>query len=138
MNVNAIEHKNLRVFLDPEKADQAPPDVKREFQLVDWAEVLHRNAMLIAAAGVLEAEGSLEKAASVLSWAGFEVPAGYFPEGYEGDLYLRYEEKALQMWVEQEAERIEEALGTLGFRLVAVGSLMKKADPYREELDTDG
>ena len=123
-----IEHKNVRVILDPEKA-AAPPDVKKEGHLIDWAGALHENSMLIAAAGVLAAEGSLEKAASVLSWAGFGVPAGYFPEGHEGDLYWPNDEEALRLWVEAEAGRIEGGVGTVGFHLAATGALMDRADP---------
>ncbi len=123
-----IEHKDVRVILGPEKAAKAPPDVKKEARLIDWAQALHANAMLIAAAGVLAAEGSLEKAASVLWWAGFAVPAGYFPEGHEGDGYMPSDEEALRLWVEGEAGRIEGVIGTVGFRLAAAGALMDEAD----------
>lgn len=37
MNVNKIEHKDVRVILDPEKAAKAPPDVKKEGKLIDLA-----------------------------------------------------------------------------------------------------
>ncbi len=123
-----IEHKDVRVILDPKKAAEAPPEIKKEGKLIDWAQAFHTNAMLIAAAGVLVAEGSLEKAASVLWWAGFEVPAGYFPEGHEGDGYMPGDEEALRLWVEGEAGRIEGVVGTVGFHLAATGTLMDKAD----------
>jgi len=123
-----IEHKDVRVILDPEKAAEAPPDVKQEGKLIDWAAALHENAMLIAAAGVLASEGSLEKAASVLWWAGFPVPAGHFPEGHEGDGYSPNDEEALRLWVEGEAGRIERVVGTAGFRLAATGRLMEETD----------
>ena len=123
-----IQHGDVRVILDPEKAASAPPEIKKEGKLIDWAEALHENAMLIAAAGVLAAEGSLEKAASVLWWAGFGVPAGYFPEGHEGDLYWPNDEEALRLWVEVEAGRIEGVIGTAGFHLAAAGTLMDPAD----------
>jgi len=122
-----IEHKNVRVILGPEKAAGAPPDVKKEGRLIDWAGALHENAMLIAAAGVLAGEGSLEKAASVLWWAGFPVPAGHFPEGHEGNDYFPNDEEALRLWVEGEAGRIEGVVGTVGFHLAATGSLMDEA-----------
>lgn len=124
-----IEHRNVRVILNPEKAAQAPPDVKQEGKLIDWAEALRENAMLIAAAGVLASEGSLEKAASVLEWAGFGVPAGYFPEGHEGYDYFPNDEEALRLWVEGEAERIEGVIGTAGFHLAATGTLMDEVEP---------
>ncbi len=123
-----IEHRDARVILGPKAAAEAPPDVKKEGKIIDWASALQENAMLIAAAGVLAAEGSLEKAASVLWWAGFEVPAGYFPEGHEGELLDPQDEEALRLWVEGEAERIEGVVGTVGFHLAATGTLMDKAD----------
>lgn len=128
MNTKKIEHKDVRVILNPEKAAQAPPDIKKEGKLIDWAEALHENAMLIAAAGVLATEGSLDKAASVLWWARFEVPAGYFPSeaGHEGNDYSPNDEEALRLWVEGEAERIEGVIGLEGFRLAASGSLMNR------------
>lgn len=77
--------------------------------------------MLIAAAGVLASEGSLEKAASVLEWPGF-------PEGHEGHDYFPNDEEALKLWVEGEAERIEGVIGLEGFRLAATGTLMDEAE----------
>ncbi len=124
-----IEHRDARVILNPKKYAEAPPDVKREGKIIDWASVLQENAMLIAAAGVLAAEGSLEKAASVLWWAGFAVPAGYFPEGREDEFLDPHDEEALRLWVEGEAERIRGAIGTVGFHLAAAGALMDEADP---------
>ena len=123
-----IEHKDVRVILNPEKAAIGPPDIKKEGKLIDWAQALHENAMLIAAAGVLTAEGSLEKAASVLWWAGFTVPAGHFPEGHEGNDYFPNTEEALRLWVEDEAGRIEGVIGTEGFHLAATGTLMDQVE----------
>ncbi len=123
-----IDHKDVRVILDPKKYAEAPPDVKKEGKIIDWASALQENAMLVAAAGVLAAEGSLEKAASVLWWAGFTVPAGHFPEGHEGNDYFPHDEEALRLWVEDEAERIRGAIGTVGFHLAATGRLMDEAD----------
>lgn len=137
MNAEKIEHKGARVILNPEKAAQAPPDVKKEGKLIDWAEALHENAMLIAAGGVLVGEGSLEKAASVLWWAGFQVPAGYFPEGHEGDDYFNGDEEALRLWVEGEAERIEGVIGTVGFHLAATGTLMERSGVEDQATETN-
>ena len=124
-----IDHEQVRVVLD--RKARIPPDVARENELVNWAETLYENAMLIAAAGVLAEEGSLEKAASVLWWAGFEVPAGYFPAGYEGELLDPGEEEAaLRLWVQEEAGRIEGAGKTLGFYLAGTGQLMVPAGAH--------
>ena len=123
-----IRHKDVWAILDPAKAAEAPPDVKKEGKLIDWAGALHENAMLIAAAGVLAAEGSLEKAASVLWWAGFGAPAGYFRDGDEGEFLDPRDEEALRLWVEREAGRIEGVIGTAGFHLAATGTLMDPAD----------
>ncbi len=123
-----IEHKDVRIILDPRKAADAPADIVKEGKLIDWAEALHKNAMLIAAAGVLASEGSLEKAASVLWWANFPVPPGYFPEGSEGEFLDPRDEEALRLWVEGEAERIQGVIGTVGFHLAATGQLMDEAN----------
>jgi len=123
-----IEHKDARVILRRNAEREIPSDVERENKLVHWASALHENAMLIAAAGVLASEGSLEKAASVLWWASFPVPAGHFPEGHEGDAYFPNDEEALRLWVEGEAGRIEGVIGTVGFRLAATGALMDEAE----------
>ncbi|MDP8951864.1 MAG: hypothetical protein M3N18_06455 [Actinomycetota bacterium] len=120
-----IKHEQVRVVLD--RKARVPPDVERENKMANWAETLYKNAMLIAAAGVLAEEGSLEKAASVLWWAGFEVPAGYFPDGHEGALLARGDEEALRLWVQQEADRIEGANRTAGFYLAGTGQLMDDA-----------
>lgn len=123
-----IEHTEVRVILDPSAA-QAPPDIKKAGQLIDWSSALYLNAMRIAAAGVLAAEGSLEKAASVLWWAGFEVPPGYFPDDHEANDYIGHREEPLRMWVEADRENIEGVIETMGFRLAATGTLMDKAEP---------
>lgn len=123
-----IEHERARMIIRRTEK-KPPPDVVRENRLVDWAEALRENAMLIAAAGVLAAEGDLRKAASVLEWAGFGVPAGYFSEGDEGYDYFPNDEEALRLWVEGEAGRIEGALAIEGFRLAATGGLMDEANP---------
>lgn len=80
-----MNHEQVRVIMNP-NAGEIPPEVAREDKLVRWADALYLNAMRIAAAGVLEDQGSLQKAASVLWWAGFGVPAGYFPEDREDEL----------------------------------------------------
>ena len=128
-----IRHEQVRVVLD--RKAKIPPDVERENKMVNWAEALYENAMLIAAAGVLAEEGSLEKAASVLWWAGFEVPAGYFPDDHEGALLDRGDEEALRLWVQQEAGRIEGALRTAGFYLAGTGQLMDDAGPCLDDAE---
>ena len=122
-----IDHKDVRVVLKRD-AEELPPDVEREDKLVRWTSALHENAMRIAAAGVLAQEGSLEKAASVLWWAGFAVPAGYFPDGHEGEFLEGNDEEALRLWVEGEAARIERTTETVGFYLAATGRLLDKTD----------
>jgi hypothetical protein len=123
-----MDHKQVRVVM--ERGAEVPPDVEREDKVVRWADALYANSMRIAAAGVLQAEGSLEKAASVLWWAGFGVPAGYFPEGHEGEDLSLCDEEALRLWVEGEAERIKNVTETIGFYLAGTGKLLDKADEY--------
>ena len=122
-----IHHAEVRVILD--RNAEPPPDVVLEHKTVDWAEGLHKQAMLIVAAGVRAQQGSLDKAASVLWWAGFDVPAGYFPEGHEGADLMPGDEEALRSWVEREAERIGEVDQTIGFYLAASGKLMEEIPP---------
>ena len=123
-----VNHEQVRVIMNRDA--EIPPDVERENHMVDWAASLHKNAALIAAAGVLAAEGSLDKAASVLWWAGFTVPVGYFPEDHEGESLDPGNEEALRLWVQQEAGRIRAAIQTAGFYLATTGRLMDDADPY--------
>ena len=123
-----IEHKPARVVLNQDPGREMPPEVEREDKLVCWASALYENAMCIAAAGVLAQEGSLGKAASVLWWAGFAVPAGYFPDGHEGEFLEGNDEEALRLWVEGEAARIGGVVDTWGFYLAATGRLLDKTD----------
>ena len=78
-----VDHKEVRVILSPET--DPPEDVKQENELVDWADSSYRSAMWITAAGVLAKTRSLATAASVLWWAGFRVPAGYFTDEDEDE-----------------------------------------------------
>ena len=127
MHAEKIDHKDARVVLERRAGKEISPDVKREDKLVRWASALHENALRIAAAGVLAQQGTLEKAASVL-WAGFAVPAGYFPDGHEGEFLEGNDEEALRLWVEGEAARIERTTETVGFFLAATGQLLDKTD----------
>jgi hypothetical protein len=89
--------------------------------------------MLIAAAGVLKGTGSLDLAASVLWWAGYQVPRGYDLNGYlwdPGDLDPLEDEEALRMWVEKEAGSIADAAKTVGARLAMRGMLLDDATAY--------
>lgn len=126
MGAEKIEHKGVRVILKRTEK-KPPPDVEREHKLARWVGALYENAMLIAAAGVLASEGTLEKAASALWWAGFCVPPGY-SLGHEGEDLSADDEEALRLWVEREAGRIEGVIGLEGFRLAATGTLMDEAD----------
>ncbi len=123
-----MEHKDVRIILGREKAAQAPPDVKREGKLLDWSQALYLNSMRIAAAGVLASEGSLEKAASVLWWAGFKVPSGYFPEDHPANDYTSHDETPIRMWVEAEAENIERVISSKGFHLATTGQLLDEEE----------
>ncbi|WP_119067728.1 hypothetical protein [Rubrobacter indicoceani] len=69
-----MNHKEVRVILNPKA--EIPADVKRENDLLTWADHVHITAMRTVAAGVLTSTESLDTAASVLSWSGFTVPAG--------------------------------------------------------------
>lgn len=133
-----IEHKPVRVIMKWDADKEISPEVQREDELVDWAQALHHNAMRIAAAGVLAATGSLEKAASVLEWARFAVPPGYFPEGHEGDDYFPHEEEVLQLWVEEEAGKIEGVTETVGFYLAGSGKLLDRLDEHTADSDEEG
>lgn len=123
-----MEHKDVRVILNRQKAAQAPPDVKKEGGLIDWAQYVYLASMRSVAAGVLVAEGSLEKAASVLWWAGFEVPSGYFPEDHPANDYFGHDEEPLRMWVEADAENIEGVIGTEVFHLAGSGQLLDRRE----------
>jgi hypothetical protein len=123
-----MEHKGVRVILNREEAAQAPPDVKQEDKLIDWSENVYLASMRTAAAGVLVTEGSLDKAASVLWWAGFSVPSGYFPSGHEANDYIGHDEEPLKMWVEADAENIDNMIETDFFRLAATGRLLDKVE----------
>lgn len=123
-----MEHKDVRVILDPKKVKEAPPDVKKEGKLVDWSQYVYLVSMRSVAAGVLVAEDSLEKAASVLWWAGFEVPPGYFPKDHPAHDYFGNDDEALRMWVEADAENIKEAIGTEIFHLAASGQLLNRRE----------
>jgi hypothetical protein len=127
-----IEHKQVRVIFNPE--GEAPPDVEQEYELVRWAESLYDYSMLVVAAGVLKAEGSLEKAASVLEEARFHVPYGYIEHHYGEEVGYEVEGNdtaELQLWVENEAERIAgQVVESVGFYLAARGELKEKADAY--------
>ena len=117
-----INHEQARVVLKRDK--EIPPEVEREDKLIRWADCVYNNTMLITAASVLAEQGSLDKVASILWWAGFVVPPRYFPERHEGEDLDPDEEAALRLWVEGEAERIEEAIQTAGFYLAVTGKLM--------------
>jgi hypothetical protein len=78
--------------------------------------------MLVAAAGVVAATGSLDTVASTLWRAGF-VAVDLTGEDGE-DLYFDDEEEALRVWVEQEWERIIEATNSRGLRLAAEGEIL--------------
>lgn len=123
-----MEHKDVRVILDRKKAAEAPPDVKKEGKLIDWAQYVYLASMRTVAAGVLVSEGSLDKAASVLWWAGFEVPLGYFPSDHEANDYIGHAEEPLRMWVEADEENIEGMIETDLFRLAGTGRLLDKAE----------
>lgn len=123
-----IEHREARVILSREALDNAPPDVKQEDSLVDWACSSYRSAMWVTAAGVLAKTGSLDTAASVLWWAGFRVPAGYFTDEEEdAHGFGSEDEEALRPWVEREQENIERTMQSKGFYLFATGRLLDEA-----------
>ena len=119
-----MEHKDVRVVINREEFAQAPPDVKNEDNLLDWSGEVYLLSMRVAAAGVLAAEGSLDKAASVLWWTGFQVPPGYFPSDHEADDDV----ESLRMWVEADAENIDYMIETDFFRLAATGRLLDKVE----------
>jgi len=128
-----MNHEQVRVILNSE-AGEIPEEVAHEDKLVRWADALYLNAMRIAAAGVLEDRGSLEKAASVVWWAGFAAPPGHFSEDKEDELSPLDGEEALRAWVEAEASNIEEALSGIGFYMAGHG---KMADPIERRLPGD-
>lgn len=124
-----VDHRKIRVVL---RTDADPTeDAQEGNKLVNWACSSYRSAMWITAAVlVLAKTGSLDTAASVLWWAGFQAPAGYFSDEDEdehGDL-SGFSEKALQLWVEGEEENIRRATRSKGFYLFATGRLLDEAD----------
>lgn len=129
-SVVAIEHKQMRVILNPSRSKaEIPPDVEREQRTIDWAEALYLSAMRLAA-GVLVEDDSLEKAARALCWAGFEVPAGYFPPDEEDEFADPGSKKALRAFVERDEENIRRAFGSIGFYLAGTGALMDPKEKY--------
>ncbi len=123
-----MEHKELRVILN--RNTEIPPDVEREQRTIDWASALYLNAMRIAAAAALVENDSLEKAASLLWWAGFAVPGGYFSGDEEDALPSLDTEEALRAWVEKDEEHIRRAFGSVGFYLAGTGALMNPKEMY--------
>ena len=123
-----MEHKQLRVVLNPKA--ETPPDVEREQRAIEWASTLYLNTMRLAAAGALLENDSLDKAASLLWWAGFEVPSGYFSEDEEDDLLDRGSEEALRVWVERDDPNIHRAFESVGFYLAGIGALMDSKEKY--------
>jgi hypothetical protein len=128
-----IEHEEARGIWTSAAAETAPLDVRQEQELVRWARSLHVISLRLAAAGVLRSLGSLNKAASLLYGAGYQVPNGYFPDDHEGARYEPYEEEALQLLVEEEAERIEAAASSVGFYLAAKGELLDPVEGALQE-----
>jgi hypothetical protein len=123
-----VDHKQVRVILRP--VADIPEDVKQENALLDWACSSYQSAMLIVAGGVLAKTRSLDTAASVLWWAGFQAPAGYFTDEDEdahGDLSGSSEE-ALRLWVEREEKNIERTVQSKGFYLFATGRLLDEVE----------
>ena len=109
-----IEHKQVRIIFNPQ--GEIPPDVH------------------VVAAGVLKSEGSLEKAASVLEEASFHAPYGYIERHFGEEVWYEVEDDdtaELQLWVENEAERIAgQVAESVGFYLAVQGKLTEKADKY--------
>ncbi len=127
-SVVTIEHKQMRVILNPKA--EIPKDVEWEQGTIDWASALYLSAMRMAAAGVLVEEDSLEKAASLLWWAGFEVPTGYFSADEEDALPGRGSEEALRAWVARDEKNIRAAFQSIGFYLAGTASLMASKEDY--------
>jgi hypothetical protein len=128
-----IEHREARVIprrlMSREEAENAPPEVKQEDAMVAWACSSYRSTMWIMAAGILAKTKSLDTAASVLWWAGFRVPAGYFTDEEEdAHSFTAEDEEALQLWVERERENIERTIQSKGFYLFATGRLLEELE----------
>jgi hypothetical protein len=127
-----IEHKQVRVIFNPQ--GEIPSDVQQENELIRWAESLYAYSMCVVAAGVLKSEGSLDKAASVLEESGFHAPYGYIERHYGEEVWdevVDDDTAELQLWVENEAERIAgQAAESVGYYLAVQGKLTEKADKY--------
>lgn len=123
-----IAHKSVRVILNRSAAESAPLEVKAEDEATRWAASFYGQAMLIAAAGVLFKTDSLDTAASVLWWANFAVPAGYFPDGHAGEDLDPHDEETLRLWVERERGNILRAVGSQGLYLAGTGRLMEEVE----------
>jgi hypothetical protein len=128
-----MEHRQLRVILN--RNAEIPEDVRREGHTIDWASALYLNAMRIAAAGALVERDSLEKAASLLWWAGFTVPPGYFSEDAADELEGLDDEKTLRAWVERDEENIRRAFESIGFYLAGTGALMEPKVNFPSDKD---
>ena len=112
-----ISHEEARLRFAP--SDESAHDD----HLMRWMDSHYLNSIRIAAAGVLAATGSLNKAASLLWWAGFRCPAGYYdPNEDEGTAAAEGGEEAeLRLFVEREQDLIRRVIGTEAFKLASRG-----------------
>lgn len=77
-------------------------------------------ALLTAAAAVYNMTGSLNKAASMLSWVGFQAPLGY---ATEDEKYAYSGRDALPFWVEENRERIMDLVDSTSAKTIASGDM---------------
>lgn len=132
-----VEHRNMALPPPWEVSeDQLTDEVRHDAKVLAWVDSFYLNAMRITAAGVLKVEGSLDKAANALWYAGYKLPAGYFDDeelaftGEDGHAYEYdpMDEEALQLYVEKDRENIEKAAESIGFRLAMTGQLMDQTE----------
>jgi hypothetical protein len=91
------------------------PDKGSSDNLDAWLEAFHADALTMAAAAVLAAQGTLREAAYRLHDAGFAPPPGYFDADERAAIRVGPPEEGLRRWVRRERGAIIRAAGTRDF-----------------------
>jgi hypothetical protein len=101
-------------------------EFQRQRAHVYWAKQLHEDAMAVVCAVVRTSTGSLATAAEVLDWANFHAgPYSFTDEEWaslEGD-----PKATLELWIQKNGARVEQARASVFYAAVARGVLMDEA-----------
>jgi hypothetical protein len=110
-----ITHKQIPVYAGKSPEGQMVTHFGEYNEMLDRLERYHRHALLTAAAAIYNRTGSLELAASILCWTGFQAPFGS-------------SEEALQEWIEDNREQIVGLAYSTPALTLAHGEMYKKDD----------